>query len=203
MIGVINYDAGNIKSITNALHRLKIPFIVSGNVEDLQKTDQILFPGVGHAKSAMQLLQEKKIDVFLRNYKKPILGICLGMQLLFDFSEEGNTPCLGLIPGKVKKFNLQEVGIVPHTGWNTVSFQREPEKTNFPLQDFYFVHSYYCIPDDTQYILGETEYDKKIFCSAVQKQNITGIQFHPEKSGIEGEKLLSYFLGYEIKKNIS
>ena len=109
MIGIIDYGAGNIRSVTNALERIGINFFVSDNLTKLQTADKIIFPGVGHAASVMQRLESKKLDVFLQNTKQPVLGVCLGMQLLFEFSEEDSTQCLNIIPGKITKFDINKV----------------------------------------------------------------------------------------------
>lgn len=192
-IGILDYGAGNLKSVENALTRLGAKFFISDNSSELEKTDKILFPGVGHAASAMRILREKGLDEFLQKTTKPVLGICLGMQLLFDFSEEGETECLGIIPGKVRKFDAAKVGIVPHMGWNEVDFQSSgnTDKLN---SDFYFVHSYFCDPKNFDDILATTEYSGFRFCSGVRRDNFLGVQFHPEKSGKAGEEFLKWFL---------
>ena len=120
-IGIIDYGAGNIKSVQNALDRLDIEYFLSDDPVKLAKADKIIFPGVGNAKPAMEILKSKKLDVFLKNFKKPVLGICLGMQMLCEYSEEDDTECLGIIPGKVVKFESEKVGKIPHMGWNRIS----------------------------------------------------------------------------------
>lgn len=204
MIGIIDYNAGNLTSVCNTLDVLNIEYIVSSDVEELEKTDKILFPGVGHAKSAMQELEKRGLDVFLQNTKKPVLGICVGMQLLFEYSEEKidegpdteNTKCLGIISGGVKNFKQYEVGIVPHMGWNEISkidLKNEIFSGIPDYSDFYFVHSYYCDPENRENILAMTDYQTKSFCCAVQKDNFIGMQFHPEKSSDMGKKILENF----------
>lgn len=196
MIGILDYSAGNLKSVENALTRLNIPFFISADPQKLETAEKILFPGVGHAKSCMESLRKRKLDVFLQQTTKPVLAICVGMQLLFDFSEEGNTQCLGILPGTVRRFDEKKVKIVPHIGWNTVSFV-----SGFPHlpqnEDFYFVHSYFCEPKEQEGILATTTYHGETFCSAIQKGNITGVQFHPEKSGKAGEEFLKSLLLFE------
>ena len=196
MIGIIDYNAGNLTSVCNTLDEMKVEYFVSADVKVLEKTQRILFPGVGHAKSAMQELEKRGLDVFLKNTQKPVLGICVGMQLLFDFSEEGETECLGIIPGKVKKFKPFEVGIIPHMGWNEIS-KIDIQNTIFSevedYSDFYFVHSYYCAPEKKEHVVAMTDYGQKSFCCIVQKDNFLGMQFHPEKSSNRGKKILENF----------
>lgn len=192
MLGVIDYNAGNIKSVSNCLEKLNIPFFISGDPHELETAEKILFPGVGHAKASMIEVKKRGLDIFLKNTNKPVLGICVGMQLMFDWAEEGDTKCLGIIEGKVPKFCINEVGIVPHIGWNEVEFSRRVLgiKDN---TDFYFVHSYYCQPKNQENILAETSYNGKKFCCAVEYKNYMGMQFHPEKSGKYGEEVLKKF----------
>jgi glutamine amidotransferase len=203
MLGVIDYNAGNIQSVKNTLEKVGIPFFVSGNPEELEKAEKILFPGVGHAKSSMEEVKKRGLDKFLKTTKKPVLGICVGMQLLFNSSEEGDTECLGIISGEVKKFDTKEVDIVPHMGWNEVSkIPSVPSSSgteislfnNIPdYSDFYFVHSYYCAPKNREDVIAITDYKTKSFCCAVQKENFYGVQFHPEKSGTLGQEILKNF----------
>lgn len=196
MIGIIDYNAGNITSVTNLLDRLKIEYFLSSNNEKLSTAKKIIFPGVGHAATAMEELKKRKLDIFLKTTQKPIFAICVGMQVLFDFTEEGNAHCLGIIKGEVKKFSEAQVQIVPHMGWNQII--KNTEKKGFvninPNADFYFVHSFYCDPKNKDDILYETNYNGKKFCSAIEKNNITAVQFHPEKSGKWGEELLKEFI---------
>ncbi|QQS59756.1 imidazole glycerol phosphate synthase subunit HisH [Candidatus Peregrinibacteria bacterium] len=194
MIGVLEYSAGNLKSVENALTRLGIPFFISTDPQKLAEADKILFPGVGHATSCMASLRERKLDTFLQKTSQPIVAICVGMQLLFDFSEEGVTECLGILQGTVRQFDDRKVGIIPHTGWNTVSFLSDTTTEAEKDEDFYFVHSYYCDPKEKENIFATTNYNGHIFCSSVQKGNILGVQFHPEKSGKAGEALLKKIL---------
>jgi len=200
MIGIIDYNAGNLTSVCNTLDDMKIKYVVSSDPQELEKTQKILFPGVGHAKAAMEELKKRKLDIFLKNTTKPVLGICVGMQLLFDYSEEGdesgNTECLGIISGGVKKFKQYEVGIVPHMGWNEISkidLQNEIFAEISDYSDFYFVHSYYCDPSNREDVLAMTDYQTKSFCCMVQKDNFLGMQFHPEKSSTLGKKILRNF----------
>lgn len=193
MIAIINYEAGNLASVSNALTRLQADFIVTNKTAELESSDAVIFPGVGHARPAMQALQKHGLDVWLKQTQKPVLGICLGMQLLFESSEEGgNTEGLGLIPGRLKRFDSTDAK-VPHMGWNTFSNAK-----NHPLlagldeqQHFYYVHSYYAPVND--HTLASCHYINE-FASVVGKDNVTGVQFHPEKSGETGARLLQNFL---------
>ena len=192
MIGIIDYKAGNLASVQNACRRLEVDCFVSSDADELAKADGIIFPGVGHAESAMAALTEVKLDQFLRETELPVLGICLGMQLLFTSSEESTGACLGLIEGRLKKFDPQQ-SKVPHMGWNTVNLRSEhPLVSGLGSSPwFYFVHSYYAPVAD--YTLGTCEY-QTTFSAIVARENYMGVQFHPEKSGRSGEQLLlNYF----------
>jgi glutamine amidotransferase len=185
MIAIVKYNAGNVTSVKNAIERLGFECIVTDNSEELQKADKVIFPGVGEASSAMAYLKEKGLDEVIKNLKQPFLGICLGMQLMCDYSEEGNVECLGIFKTKVKKF--PPLDLVPQMGWNTI-VQNGKENEN---EDVYFVHSYYAeVCEETtatcNYILN--------FSAALQKDNFYGVQFHPEKSGKIGEEILNKFL---------
>lgn len=192
MIGIIDYEAGNIASVTNALNRLDVEFTVTNKIPKLEQCDGYIFPGVGHAYSAMRSLEEHHLVRWIRNIRKPLLGICLGMQLLFEESEEGASTGLGVMPGKLRKFD-STLGKVPHMGWNTFA-----DLNNHALlkgihkeNHFYYVHSYYAPLNE--FTLASCEYINK-FASVVSNDNFMGVQFHPEKSGEIGEKLLSNFL---------
>lgn len=192
MIGIIDYGAGNLRSVCNALDRLAIAYVVSDQPAVLEQASKLILPGVGHAASAMAALDQAGLSDWLRQSGKPLLGICLGMQLLFASSEEGDCACLGLIAGTVKKLHPKKVGIVPHTGWNRVEFTR-PLPGNPPADDFYFVHSYYCEPQIDADWAGSTDYNGQKFCSVVAHRHLIGVQFHPEKSGTAGEALFAGF----------
>jgi len=195
MITIIDYGLGNLTSVANALKKLSIPCQISDRSKDISTASALILPGVGAAGEGMKNLKAKGLDKIIiaqASAGKPLLGICLGMQLLFTESDEGNTPCLNLIKGKVKKFqtNLK----VPQIGWNQVSTSSKSQL----LKDidnesyFYFVHSYYCDPTDKTITTGTTEYDQ-IFCTVLETDNIFGVQFHPEKSGEAGLQLLQNF----------
>ncbi|GJQ64083.1 MAG: imidazole glycerol phosphate synthase subunit HisH [Melioribacteraceae bacterium] len=192
MIGIIDYGAGNTTSVKNALSELGVKFSLTSDSEELDKCDKIIFPGVGEASSAMKRLKINSLDDYLGKSDKPVLGICLGMQLLFDRSEENNTQCLGVIAGKVTRFNSENMK-VPHMGWSKVKFEKETSlfdgiKTG---EYFYFANSYYAPVND--FSIAATNYNG-LFSSAVNKGNFWGVQFHPEKSGKAGLKLLENFI---------
>ena len=190
MIAIVKYNAGNITSVKNALERLGYSCVVTDDKNLLQKAEKVIFPGVGEASSAMKYLKEKGLDEVIKNLKQPVLGICLGQQLLCQFSEEGNTQCLGIFEASVKKFDPKLK--VPHMGWNTISgLNSELYKDISNEEDFYFVHSYYAeICRETtavcDYIVP--------FSASMQKANFYATQFHPEKSSTAGEQLLLNFL---------
>ena len=192
MIAVIDYQSGNISSILNTLQKLKVPFIVTNKIKELEKAEKIIFPGVGHAKFAMQKLKEFKLIEFIKNTKQPFFGVCLGMQLLFSFSEEGDTPLLDVVPGKVKKFKSNKEKI-PHMGWNNISYTKKSNlfKDIPPEQYFYFVHSFYAEISD--FTTSETNYINN-FSASFEKDNFYGVQFHPEKSGNIGLNIFRNFI---------
>jgi glutamine amidotransferase len=194
MIGIIEYGAGNIRSVSNALNRLGVPHFHSSSRSELQKAKKLIFPGVGEARSAMEALSRTDLFEWLKEVKVPFLGICLGMQLLFEHTTERATDCLGILAGTNKRFeDKPSVLKVPHMGWNQVQ-----QKNDSPLfsgissgEHFYFVHSYYAPLVDAT--IGITEYDVK-FTSALHQNNCYGVQFHPEKSGKAGLQILKNFI---------
>lgn len=204
MVGIIDYNAGNITSVEHALKSLGIEYILSKNPAELKDCDKLIFPGVGDAAYAMQQLKETGFDVFIKQWiaeDKPLLGICLGSQIIFTWSEEGNTDCLDLIAGKIKYFYTIEPSLkdkevkVPQIGWNNLVYQNGecPILKNVPENaDFYFVHSYVICPDDEAVIKAYTEYGIKV-PAVIQKGNLFACQFHPEKSGNAGLKILDNF----------
>ncbi|MBA4134868.1 MAG: imidazole glycerol phosphate synthase subunit HisH [Flavobacterium sp.] len=190
MIAIVKYNAGNITSVQNALERLGYSSVVTDDPKLIQQAEKVIFPGVGEASTAMQYLKEKGLDEVIKNLKQPVLGICLGQQLLCTFSEEGNTECLGIFDVRVKKFEPRLK--VPHMGWNTLEVQNS-ELYNGILneENFYFVHSYYAeVCSDTSGICNYVV----PFSASMQKGNFYATQFHPEKSSLAGEQLLLNFL---------
>ncbi|OPY14305.1 MAG: Imidazole glycerol phosphate synthase subunit HisH 1 [Syntrophus sp. PtaB.Bin001] len=202
MIAIIDYQAGNLTSVYRALQFLKQDCQITDNYEVLRRASHIIFPGVGAAGDAMSHLRRTGLDkiiVQLVQIGKPVLGICLGTQIIFDYSEENDTSCLGIIPGKVKRFpdNIfcNDLKLkIPHMGWNSVSFRRNhPVFTGVPKEaEFYFVHSFFPMPDYEENILGLTDYGID-FPSAVVAKNVIAVQFHPEKSGKPGLTILENF----------
>ena len=199
MTTIINYNLGNPKSIKNMLAYLGIESRISADHADISSADRLILPGVGHFQHGMEQLEQLGlIDVLKQEVlenKKPILGICLGMQLLTQHSEEGNLAGLGFVDAQTKKFELQDVTLkVPHMGWNTVEFKKDSAmNTGVSMNPrYYFVHSYFvdCASQDD--ILCTTQYGQE-FVSGFQHQNIFGLQFHPEKSHKFGMELLSNF----------
>ncbi len=193
MIGIINYGAGNIFSLSAALERLGIVFKMVNDVNDFDSCTKYIIPGVGHAKPAMQKLQETGLIPLIKQTKKPVLGICLGMQLLTAFSEEGETDLLNLIPLKTLLFDKKSGIKIPHMGWNNIEINNDSSLFhNIPDKSyFYFVHSYF-IEYSTNFTITSTSYGIP-FTSAMQNENFYGVQFHPEKSGNCGEQLLINF----------
>ena len=187
---ILNYGAGNIQSIQFALNRLGVEGILSNNYEEILSADKVIFPGVGEASSAMKKLKESGLDKLIPQLKQPVLGICLGMQLMCNFSEEGNTEGLGIFDVNVVKFSPKVK--VPQMGWNTIYNLKSDLFNGISENEFmYLVHSYY-VPNSENSI-ATTNYEVE-YCSALQKNNFYGVQFHPEKSGKFGEQILNNFL---------
>lgn len=190
MIAIVKYNAGNITSVKNAIERLGFSAVVTDDENLLKSAEKVIFPGVGEASSAMKYLKGKGLDKVIKNLKQPVLGICLGQQLMCQFSEEGNTECLGIFDANVKKFEPKLK--VPHVGWNTISGLKSEIYNEISVEeDFYFVHSFYSeICSETtavcDYIVP--------FSASMQKNNFYATQFHPEKSSSVGEQLLLNFL---------
>lgn len=199
MIAIIDYKAGNLASVSNALTNLRADFTITSDTSILENSQGVIFPGVGHAAPAMESLKENHLDVWLKSTRKPVLGICLGMQLMFSQSEEGNTSCLGLVDGTLQKFDPRK-DKVPHIGWNTVEPVRpHPLFENIPAGAyFYYVHSYFApvVPSS----IATCNYAGTPFSAAVAFGNFMGVQFHPEKSGETGKQLLLNFLDIVNRK---
>ena len=185
---IIDYGAGNTMSVILALQRLGIAAILSSDPGVIRHADKVIFPGVGHARPAMEALRERGLDRLIPTLTQPLLGICLGMQLLCSYSEEGDTPCLGVFDQRVRLFPPQQK--VPHMGWNTATVVAKPSSI-FPEDWYYFVHSYY-VPVCENTTLG-CNYILE-FSAAMQRDNFYAVQFHPEKSGDAGQLLLERFL---------
>lgn len=205
MIGIVDYNAGNITSVERALENLEIKYIRSKNPADFSECDKLIFPGVGDAAYAMKQLEETGLGKFLQEWakeNKPLLGICLGSQIIFDYSEEGDTKCLGLIPGNIVHMEKLMANVpdsknykIPHMGYNNVTMVNGGCKLFNTLDndtDFYFVHSYVIQPHDSSVIRGIADYGIKV-PACIQKGNIFAFQFHPEKSGKHGLELLRNF----------
>ena len=195
-IVIIKYNAGNIESVYNALMRLGVKAEITADHEKIKAADKVIFPGVGEASTTMSYLKEHKLDVLIKNLKQPVLGICLGQQLMCSYSEEGKTECLGIFPEKVIRFQpapgQEFVTKVPHMGWNSITNLKgkllTPELEN---QYVYFVHSYYVeVGNDTAAICNYIN----PFSAALQKDNFYATQFHPEKSQKVGAKILENFI---------
>ena len=191
MIAIIQYNAGNIRSVQNAISRLGYKSIITDNPEEIKKADKVIFPGVGEASSAMNYLRERNLDEVVLSLKQPVLGICLGLQLLCKSSEEGNTTCLGIFNTQTKQFPPKDK--VPHIGWNNFSeLKASPLLAGINLtDDVYYVHGYYAEPCNET--VATCNYIKE-FSSVMQKDNFYAMQFHPEKSASVGEQLLKNFL---------
>ncbi|MBK1896485.1 imidazole glycerol phosphate synthase subunit HisH [Chryseobacterium paridis] len=190
MLAIIKYNGGNVQSVQNALSRLNVESAITDDFDVIKNADKVIFPGVGEASSTMKLLKQKGLDLFIPTLKQPVLGICLGMQLMCQNNEEGDTVGMGIFDINVKKF--PETDIVPHMGWNTVTDIQSPIFLDIEKErDVYFVHSYYC--ELSKYTTSVCDYILP-FSASLQKDNFFATQFHPEKSGRTGALLLENFL---------
>jgi glutamine amidotransferase len=188
---IIKYNAGNIRSVAFALERLGIEYHITDDVEEIKKADKVIFPGVGEANTTMSYLKDRKLDKLIVDLKQPVLGICLGMQLMCKHSEENYTPCLGIFEEEVKLFKPVKHEKIPHMGWNSITLSDSWLDTTLNEQFVYFVHSYY-VPVNT-YTSAITEYIHP-FSAAMKKDNFYAVQFHPEKSAEVGEKVILSFI---------
>ena len=193
---IIKYNAGNIQSVLYALERIGVTAEVTDDAEKIRAADKVIFPGVGEASSAMKSLKEAKLDQLIKELKQPVLGICVGMQLLCKHSEENDTDCLGVVPVQVKKFPADHDIKIPQIGWNNIyqlktGLFQDIEEDSF----IYNVHSYYA--EDSEYTIATCHYGIN-YAAAVQKGNFFGLQFHTEKSAEVGEKILNNFLKLEL-----
>ncbi len=197
---VIDYQSGNLRSVAKALESVGVAPLVTSNPSDLDKADALVLPGVGSGPAAMEALEQRGLVGPISDYLasgRPFLGVCLGLQLLLDHTEEGNARCIGAVPGSVKRL---PAGLkVPHMGWNSVRLARQhPVFHGIPDgSHFYFVHSYYAAPDDDASVAGITEYGVP-FCSIYANKNVVATQFHPEKSGRVGLRVYENFVNFAI-----
>ena len=205
--GIVDYHAGNIKSVERACRAVGAEYVISDNPRDLQNAARLIVPGVGEAAYAMRELKKTGFDSFIKDAAAagvPLLGICLGAQVFFDFSEEGDVPCLGIIPGAIRLFSnkLKEQGLkIPHMGWNSISIASDN-----PLfagiesgTDFYFVHSYYISAENPSDVTAWCDYGG-VFAAAAGRNSVQALQFHPEKSGAPGIKILANFTDVALQK---
>lgn len=192
-VAIVKYNAGNIRSVDYAMKRLGVEAVITADKEVLMAADKVIFPGVGEAETTMNHLRATGLDELIKNLRQPVLGICLGMQLMCRYSEEGDTNCLNIFDTEVKRFlPVRHEDKVPHMGWNTIGEVNSRLFNGFTEEEFvYFVHSFYvpvneCTAAQTHYILP--------FSAALHKDNFYATQFHPEKSGTVGERILKNFL---------
>lgn len=191
-LSIIKYNAGNIQSVINALERLGVQAQVTDDPEDLLTSDKVIFPGVGEASSAMRSLKDNNLDDVIKNLQQPVLGICVGMQLLCTHSEENDTVCLGILPIKVRKFSPSMKLKVPQMGWNNIYALQTPLFRGIPENSYiYNVHSYYA--EDSAYTIAKCDYGVE-YAAAVRKDNFYGVQFHTEKSAQTGDQIIQNFL---------
>ena len=191
-VAVVKYNAGNIRSVDYALKRLGVEAVITADKEELQSADKVIFPGVGEAETTMNHLKATGLDELIKNLRQPVFGICLGMQLMCRYSEEGEVDCLNIFDVDVKRFVPQKhEDKVPHMGWNTIGKTNSKLFEGFTEEEFvYFVHSFYVPTCD---FTATTDYIHP-FSAALHKDNFYATQFHPEKSGKTGEKILTNFL---------
>lgn len=193
---IIKYNAGNIESVNNALQRLGVTAEITGDHEKIKAADKVIFPGVGEASTTMAYLKQEGLDKLIPSLKQPVLGICLGLQLMCSHSEEGDTACLGIFEEKVKRFQpepgMEYITKVPHMGWNNITnLKSDLFDTSLENQFVYFVHSYYATVGEHTAAVGNYI---NPFSAALHKANFYATQFHPEKSGTVGAKILENFI---------
>ena len=187
-VAIINSGGSNLRSVAKAVGRLDKSYVITDTANEIKNASFVILPGVGSAENVMQVLKEKNLISVINNLNQPVLGICIGMQILFEYSAEGNTECLGLIEGDVKRFDEAKNLKVPQMGWNKVIFtEKKLQKFN---SYYYFANSYYSTVQ--KYTTATSDYGD-VFSSVVEKNNFLGCQFHPEKSADAGENFLKYF----------
>jgi len=190
---IVDYNAGNVQSVTYALERLGVSPVLSANPEVIRSADRVIFPGVGEASTAMRFLKERKLDEVIKDLKQPVFGVCLGLQLMCTHSEENNTDCLGIFDVQVKKF--EPTLKVPQMGWNNLEHTIGPLFKGIEADSYvYYVHSYYA--ETSEYTIATTDY-VNTFSAALNKDNFYALQAHPEKSGKVGERILQNFLNIQ------
>ena len=196
-LSIIKYNAGNIQSVLYALERIGVEAEVTDDHEAIRASDKVIFPGVGEASSAMNSLRESNLDRLIPTLRQPVLGICVGMQLLCDYSEENDTPCLGVVPIRVKLFQGLAGGLkVPQIGWNTIYHLQSDLFKGIPENSYvYYVHSYHA--ELKGYEIATSEYGLE-YAAAIRKDNFFGVQFHAEKSADAGEQILRNFLDLKL-----
>ena len=192
-IAIIKYNAGNIRSVLYALERIGHAAVVTDNADEIKNADKVIFPGVGEASTAMNYLKDRNLDTLICSLTQPVLGICLGMQLMCKYSEENDTKCLGIFDEDVKKFKVKSQNLkVPQIGWNSIYDLKTYLFKNVTENSYcYFVHGYYA--SKGEHTIGTTEYVQP-YSSALRKNNFYGVQFHPEKSATTGEQILKNFI---------
>ena len=192
-IAIIKYNAGNIRSVLYALERIGHTALVTDNADEIKNADKVIFPGVGEASTAMNYLKDRNLDKLICSLTRPVLGICLGMQLMCKYSEENDTGCLGIFDETVRKFKVESLKLkVPQIGWNSIYDLKTDLFKNVTENSYcYFVHGYYA--SKGEHTIATTDYVQP-YSSALQKNNFYGVQFHPEKSATAGERILSNFL---------
>ena len=192
-IAIIKYNAGNIRSVLYALERIGHTAVVTDNADEIKNADKVIFPGVGEASTAMNYLKDRKLDTLICSLTQPVLGICLGMQLMCKYSEENDTKCLGVFDETVRKFKVESLKLkVPQIGWNSIYDLKTDLFKNVTENVYcYFVHGYYA--SSGEHTIATTDYVQP-YSSALHKNNFYGVQFHPEKSATTGERIISNFL---------
>lgn len=192
MIAIVDYKMGNLRSVENALRRLGAEFVVTAAADEIKRADRVLLPGVGNAAEAMENLRKAGLVEVIRSLRRPVLGICVGMQVMCRHSQEGDVDCLGIFDARVKRFEPSQEVKVPHMGWNTIgNLESKLFKSIDGGEYVYFVHSYY--PELCPDTIATTTHGK-MFSAALKYENCYGTQFHPEKSGDVGERIIANFL---------